>query len=734
MSYASQLRYWEVAPSLTLVPQYVTYVHLDFETYSEAEIKKVGSKLYSEHPTTEILCLAYKVGKGQTWGLSYLSLPPIGSTPEQAKLCTLYRYAADPSVVFVAHNAFFEQCIWETQMVPRGFPRIAIDRWKCTMAKAYAHGLPGGLDKACAALDLSARKDKDGYSIMMRFCKPRKPTKNDPRVRFTKDNDPDGFAKLVAYCIGDVEAESGLDACLRDLSPSEERLWRIDQRINHTGLYLDMPAVRRAVEHGAEHKIFLDAAFRSATDGAVDNPRSRKALRMWLNANGVAAINTKKSTINGLLASANLPPQITDALKVVIEANKSSLAKYQAMLQRSTPDGLLREAYVFYGAHTGRWTGRGVQLQNLPRVQAAITVPIVIGHWLAHDYETFAFLYGDVSNALSAGMRGVIIAPPGYEMFIADYSQIEARLLAYFAGQSDKLQLFAEDKDPYCDTASKLYGYPVTKGMVERQSGKTGDLAFGYQGGIGSMVKFSQAYFVDLSKLYAKILASASEEETTLAQSAFEYYLRRHAASKVAEPPCSWEVAFVADVLKQRWRKAHPQIVKFWADTQAAAIAAVRTGEPQTVGPVKWFTYPLMDGNRAIPYLWCQLPSGRMMGYAYPEAHEDGKDRQGNTKYKLAYWGVDDKGNWARVWTYGGSLVENIVQGAARDVMKVAMLRLESKYPVCLHTHDELAAYVKIGHGSIKEFEDIMQKPLDWLGGCPIKVEGWTATRYGKAA
>lgn len=710
-------------PYLTLLPLLdgnKKECHLDFETQSEADIRKVGAKLYAEHPSTRLLCICFAVGDG-----AVNTVTAEGLNSGDVRLDALYALAMDPNCIFVAHNAFFEQCVYEEILAKQfGFPCIPLSRWKCTMAKSYAHGLPGDLDRAGAAMKLTVQKDKDGHTVMMRLCKPRKLTQKNQERWWTPQNDPESFAQLYAYCVRDVETERALDKSLRDLSPLEQRIWEIDQRINHEGIQLDTPMVRRAVEYADQAKRDLLARFQVLTNGTLTSPKQSTALRMWLHDNDVEVANTRKHTVSQLLRDADLSPTVREALQLATEIKKTSLAKYTAMLRRSNALGILREVYQYYGAHTGRWAGRGVQLQNLPRKKKQISIYAGVSHLLEQSYNGFAFMYSDVSTTLSVLMRGSFVARTGHTYFAGDYSQIEARVLAYLAGYTAKLELFRRGEDPYCFAASQIYGFAVIKDMVERQVGKVAELALGFGGGIGAMGSMSKSNDVDLMQVYAYMLSTSTLEECQAAAKAYEYYIANFNTEK--DVPLSREAAFVADIIKQRYRKANPQIVKYWYATNDAACQAVLTGQPQVLGEVTWFTH----GD----FLYCKLPSDRMMAYPFPKVHEE-EMANGKIKYTLSYMAVDSLTNkWIRHWTYGGSLVENVAQAVARDVMAWAMLRLENVYPVRMHTHDEAVSEVPLGVGSVKEFEAVMLKPIEWLKDCPIKVDVWEGPRYGKAA
>lgn len=689
----------------------MTRVHLDFETYSEADIKTVGGVKYVEDPTTEILCLAYKVDDGPT---KLIDLPTLQIVDEANTVgadvsnewSELESLASNDKALFVAHNAAFEQDVWRHLMRYLAMPPIPIERWVCTMAKALAHGLPGSLDGVSKALHLEARKDLDGKKIMLQCSKPRKVTKTNKELRYTPENSPEMFFKLYEYCKQDVEVEYQVDKCLRDLSPREKLIWNMDQRINQEGVLIDIPVIQKAIQFIEIQKADDLMDFSMATGGELESPGQTKALLPWLNAQGLDLRNLQKATLEAVIESGTLPPDLQDVLELRSSATKSSLAKYYKMMEMES-DGKLRAMLRYHGAHTGRWTGSGVQLQNL--VRPMVDIPNTIENLIAMDFEMFRWTYGNVNMALSSIVRGAIVPPRGYRFLIADFSQIESRVLAWLVGAFRKLQVFRDRVDVYCYNAERIYGYPVTPDMkAERQTGKVSELALGYQGGIGAYVKMASQSRVDLMKVFGPIWDSASQEEKDNAM--FSDLLYR----KKTEYPARKEVALVSDVIKQRWRAANPEIVKFWADLEITSIEAVKTKVPVKCGRVTWFVHDR--------FLYCKLPSGRCMAYPYPEVKRDGKGKE-----KLSY--VGSKG---KEYVYGGKLAENITQAVSRDLLADAMLRVEQNYPICLHVHDEMISQMPIGSGSLEEFYQLMSMLEPWAEGIPIDVSGSEGFRYGK--
>lgn len=328
-------------------------VHIDFETRGSVDLKSSGVWLYAEHPETEILCVAYAVGMGQV---------KVSTDLTSAAARDLHSLALDPGTIFCAHNAAFEQAIWAQKMVPAGFPPLPPERWRCTMAKALRHGLPGKLELAAKFLDLSVSKDMEGNKVMQRLSKPRRITKNNSNRWWNYYDDPAAFETLYKYCKQDVVVERELDRVLMDLTDEEQELWVIDQHLNQHGILLDMEAVRAAIVLIEAHKAEKVKAFHFLTWGRPIH----QDMRPWLADQGVETDNLTAPTVDDLL-SQDLKPYILEALQIYQECSRTSLAKYYTMIERSDARGVVRELQQYHGAHTGRFAGRGVQFQNLAR-------------------------------------------------------------------------------------------------------------------------------------------------------------------------------------------------------------------------------------------------------------------------------------------------------------------------------------------------------------------------------
>ena len=704
-------------------------VHLDFESRSKADIWSCGAYKYSQDPSTEVLCLAYTVDDSpvkviKVWEINEIDL----QTPEAQMydVCfadygpdteELFDLAKNPDAIFVAHNAYFEQCIWKNIIEKRfGFPEIPIHRWECTAAKSLAHGLPKSLKEVAHVLGLAEQKDEEGKRIMMKMCKPRKPTKNDPSEWCEA---PEDFEVLYKYCAQDVEVERAIDKALPDLNNTEQRVWQLDQEMNMNGIRVDMELVDKALEFAVEYSDKLNKRLFDITDGMVDKHSKRLAFLRWLELNGVALPDFTASTVRKAISEGSkLPKLVLEALKIKMSLAKSSVTKYKAFKESTCEDGRLRDILVYHSASTGRWGGKIVQLQNLPRGNEKYTdaCAACIKKLSLADFEK---LYPDVMGALSSCIRSVLLPDEDAALFVADYNSIEARVLAGLAGQQDTLDVFNNGDCVYCKEAAGIFGRKITKKeKFERQVGKVATLALGYQGGIGAFGTMANAYALDLDPVYDIMFPSFSQQEFDSAEWAYNFY-----QSKV-ENPLSKKGGIVADVIKQRWRANNSAIVAYWNACENAAVAAVSfLGMEYKVGAVT-FIRPV-DSQ----FLYCELPSGRRLAYHKPEIRTQGNREQ------LTYMTLlSQTKKYVRTSAYGGKLVENITQAVARDIMADAMLSVK-KYGIFvphLTVHDEIITSGPLNQ-DVKELEREMCLTPAWAKNLPIAAEGWRGVRYRKA-
>lgn len=654
----------------------MTTLHIDFETYSEADLKVVGLDNYSRHPSTKVWCMAYAFDDEPVRVLiDNMQLIP--------KRITDHIKAGGE---VVAHNAQFELAIWNHVCATKyGWPMLMAKQTRCTMAQAHAMALPASLEKAAAALGLDARKDAQGARIMLQLARPKADGKP-----WTYDEAPEKFNRLFAYCKQDVEVERELDKRLMTLSASESRIWQLDQAINRRGVMVDLPAIDAAIALVEAEQTRLNREMLLLTGGAVGKCSEVQLLVSWIRSQGVILPGLAKADVLDALKLDELPDVARKALLLRQEAARSSTAKLLAMKQRASEDGRVRYCFQFHGAATGRWAHRGIQPGNLPRPRPT-TKPAHIDDMISMlgNRDLLDLSYGPVMDALADCIRGMIIAPPGHDLVAMDFSAIEARVLAWLAGEEKVLDIFRTHGKIYEHAASGIYGVPldaVTKD--QRQVGKVAVLALGYGGG--------QAAFQSMAKVYGVKVGDDRAEE-----------------------------------IKKAWREAHPKIVRYWYDLEVAAINAVSYGVVCKAGPEGRHVAFKKDGS----FLRCRLPSGRVLCYPYPVIKAVATP-WGETRAALHYWAVNGvTKKWEETSTYGGSLAENVTQAASACLLREALVNLDDAgYPIVMHVHDEAVVEIPkdASDGVVSHIEDLMATAPAWAEGLPVAAEGWRATRYRK--
>ena len=661
------------------------FMVLDYETRSEADLRAVGAFEYSMHPTTQILCAAWRIGTKA----ELLKAPTrIWSPAFEAKngeFGELLRSLLDPTIALVAHNALFEQVITRNVFSKSMYSKPALrtiphDRWICTAARASALALPRKLEMACIALGLDVQKDMEGAKLLLKYCKPRRPTKNNPAKWHSSSAD---LRRLMEYCATDVGAETELFLKTPSLNRLEREIWKLDQKINFRGVLCDRKLVAEALKMVQVETHELNKEASELTKGRVMAATQRDAMLREIRQAGFDIPDLRAKTVSDAVAGGTIDGKARRLLEIRQSVSKSSTAKYEAFWNRSGTDGRVRDTLLYWGASTGRWAGMGLQPQNFPRgtlKNTDLTAELI----RAGDLETLRLLYGNPMEVLSSTLRAAIIAPEGRTLFCADYAAIEARVLFWVARHEHGLDAFREGRDLYREMATVIFRKQLDNvEKSDRQVGKQAILGCGYGMGGTKFQATCANYSIDVS------------EE-------------------------------IADRAVKAYRSTHSLVPELWRNLEKASIAATQSpGRRYTINRTTWFV--------ERDFLWCELPSGRRLAYYKPSVQFK-ETPWGEKRPALYHWAVNPKTKqWERTGTWGGVLTENVVQAISRDLMAEAMLRIESAgYDVTLTVHDELVAERDLGKGSLKEFESLMAAIPAWAEGCPVKVEGWTGPRYHK--
>ena len=649
---------------------------IDLETYSSADITKTGAFKYAEAPDFEILLLACAWDDGPVQVIDMTGREPVTDERTAAKAAALASVVAgitDPDTVKVAHNSAFERaCL--TRYLGRDLPP---EEWEDTMILAAMNGLPLSLDAAGAALELRDQKIREGTALISYFCKPCKPTiANGGRTRNRPEHAPDKWERFKAYCKRDVEVEQAIYRRLRSfpVTDFERKVWALDARINERGVRIDTGLVAAAIAQNEAFTTKRMAEMRRLT--GLENPNSVAQLKDWLETAGMSADSLNKAAVQELKDKAT-DPATRRVLELRQQLGKTSVTKYEAMQSAVCADGRVRGLLQYYGAgRTGRWAGRLVQVQNLPQNHLA-GLALVRELVRERDLETLELCFDSVPDVLSQLIRTAFVAGEGNIFHVADYSAIEARVIAYLAGEKWRMDVFRSGGDIYCSSASAMFRVPVVKHGVNghlRQKGKIAELACGYGGGVGAL----RAFGADKMGL--------TEEE-------------------------------MQDIVTQ-WRAASPAIPRFWRDAESAAVRAINNPGRTTTVPCgvkyRW------DGDA----LRCRLPSGRILSYWDARLDTDGS---------ICFMGQNQTTRrWEKTGTWGGKLVENIVQAYARDCLAVAMVRLaEEGWKICFHVHDEVIVEAPIGT-SWEQVAEVMGRPIDWAPGLLLRGDGYSTPFYMK--
>lgn len=746
---------------------------IDFEAYSEAGyyfdpltekwrapdgfpqgkagLPSIGAPAYAEHLSTEVLKLSYdlKDGRGpQLWSPG--DPPPVD----------LFAYIQAGGLI-EAWNSSFEFLMWHYVCHSRmGWPPLPLDQLRCAMGKGAAWGLPGKLEKAADVINASEKKDPRGKALIDKLSKPKQPTKKDKSLRRTPETHPEEFKQLGDYCVQDIKAEASISSMVPDLMPEELELWKLDQRINTRGVYIDPKGLADCIEIVKQARKRYSAELIQLTGNPDITIDKLAQLQGWMSAKGFTTPSLDKDHVAAALERTDIPPDVYRVLQIRATLGSASVKKTAAIDRTVSSDSRLRDLFVFCGARqTGRFAGMGAQPQNLPNTGPKVCrcsncgrirwagLPLCLhclstaskpAEWgieaaetaladiASHNLTTVEALWGDATAAVAGCLRSLFSAAPGHDLICSDYSAIEAVVLAELAGESWRQEVFRTHGKIYEMSAAKIAGltfeqimeptgYDLSKpewwldkmpGIhhpLRKKLGKVSELASGFGGWINAWVQFGASEFMDDIEIKNSIIP---------------------------------------------WRDASPMIVEFWGGQwrkhpdrwewtqelyglEGAALSAI-------LDPGQCYAYRDIKYCVKHDVLYCLLLSGRTLQYHHPRLYP-GESPFGKPIQRITFegWNSDStKGpvGWMRRDTYGGKLCENVVQATARDILAHAMLKIEKVgYPVVLHVHDEIVSEVKTGVGSVAEFESIMGDLPPWCRDWPVKASGgWRGRRYRK--
>lgn len=636
---------------------------LDLETFSDVDLSKCGVYKYASSPNFEILLFGYSVDGGE---VQVIDLACGEEIPAE-----IIAALSDENVTKWAFNAMFERVCLSNHLGEWLEP----EGWHCTMVWSATLGLPLSLENVGAALGLEKQKLTEGKDLIRYFCVPCKPTKaNGGRTRNLPEHDREKWERFKAYNLRDVEAEMQIQQRLSKF-PVPESVWeeyRQDQEINDRGIGVDMELVRQAIAMDERSKAELSAAMKELTD--LENPNSVQQMKQWLADNGLETDTLGKKAVAELIKTA--PEPLRTVLTLRQQLSRSSVKKYTAMENAVCSDGRAHGMFQFYGANrTGRFSGRLIQLQNLPQnhmpdlAQARALVR-------SGDYEALSLLYEDVPDTLSQLIRTAFVPQDGRKFIVADFSAIEARVIAWFAGERWRLKVFADGGDIYCASASQMFGVPVEKHGVNghlRQKGKIAELALGYGGSVGAL------------KSMGALEMGLSEEEL--------------------QP------------LVDAWRNSNPMITQFWWDVDRAVKECIKKRLPTETHGVRF------DYRSAM--LFITLPSGRRLAYVKPRIGENIFGGE-----SVTYMGVGGTKKWERLESYGPKFVENIVQATARDILCYAMQTLKN-CAIVAHVHDEIIIEAD-RRMSLSAVCEQMGRTPPWAKGLKLRADGYECEFYQK--
>ncbi|ELR1491008.1 DNA polymerase I [Salmonella enterica] len=727
---------------------------LDTETYSPADLKRVGAYAYSEHPETEIMICSYAFDDEpvQAWDSTD------GSRMPEDLRKGLRQVQRGNAKLVMQNGLLFDRLLmrecWGIDIDPRNI----ID----TMICAFRHALPGSLEALCQVLQVEEEnaKDKRGKALIQRFCKPT--PKNYKVRRYTSKTHPGEWAEFLSYAKSDISAMREVYHSLPQWGNTEfeNTVLAVDQRINDRGFYVDTALANAAIDAVKQHKIELQAEANAKWGAGLTGADFLPTLRDL--APGHEILNAQKSTLNDLLADDDLPDDARTIIEMRLGASSTASTKYNPLLLGLSADGRRRGCIQYGGAsRTLRFAGKGFQPQNLARGYFAgeeldLGIDLLLkgrAHWLY-----------DISKLTASTVRGCIIPEPGNKLVVADYSNVEGRGLAWLAGEEAALKTFRSGLDIYCVTAGKMFGMEpdyIKKNRKDlRQIGKTCELALGYSGGVGAFVNMAKVTGLDLHGMAELMAGSFPEHIWAGAKKGYEYARIQEKNKKgfngqKADRP-SYDlpknVWLTCDAIKRMWRESHPATVRFWRELEDGAMMAIKNpGESYWAGDEV-----RLDGNKAIkitrtktkkgePGWWLKLemPSGRILSYpgigiSVEKQVQDDDYEESKTTYKerIRYMGVNQTTRqWGKQYTYSGKLCENLCQAFCRDLLAYALVRVDKEpgWDIILHIHDEVVCETPdTEEYSVSKLESMMCELPSWAKGFPLVAEGAELKRYAK--
>lgn len=642
----------------------------DIETFSDVDLIRCGVYKYADSPNFEMLLFAYAVDDGD---VHIIDIAGGEELPEE-----IIQVIKSDTVVKTAYNAQFERvCLSRYLKLPEG-EYLNPQSWYCTAVQAAELALPLSLADVGSVLGLERQKMTEGKELIKYFCVPCKPTKsNGNRTRNRPCHDINKWETFKKYCMRDVDVERQIADKLKmyPISDEEHRLYVLDQIINDRGVLVDSELAEQAVKlNSIQTTVAVEQAYMIT---GLENPNSVTQLKQWLKENGVEIESLSKKAVKSLADETD--GDVSKMLKLRLLMAKTSVKKYEAVIRSVCSDNRVHGMMRFCGANrTGRWSGNILQPQNLPQNHLP---DLTLARDIVKDgdFEMLDMMFGNVPNVLSELIRTVLIPKPNHRFIVADFSAIEARVLAWIAGEQWRIDTFKNGGDIYCASASKMFKVPVEKNGVNgelRQKGKISELACGYGGSVGAL------------KNMGAVEMGVQENEL--------------------------------QGLINDWRNANPHIVRFWYEVGNAAMKAIKEKTTVPLGKLV-FAY-----ERGI--LFIRLPSGRRLSYIKPRI---GTNRFGGDS--ITYMGINSAKKWDRLETFGGKLTENIVQGTARDLLANALINAANAgYDTVFHVHDEIICEVPNGYGSVDELCRLMCIKPEWADGLPLNADGFECEYYKK--